>query len=67
MLAHVTFEETAPVRTAFRLVRHNDANETYFCDLDREQEAIDDLAARSAPLGTQLQREDGELVVTPIA
>ena len=67
LLACVTFEETVPARTAFRLVRHNDANETYFCDLDREQEAIDDLAARSARLGTRLQRDGSELVVTPMA
>jgi len=67
LLACVTFEETVPARTAFRLVRHNDANETYFCDLDREREAIDDLAARSARLGTRLQRNGSELVVTPMA
>jgi len=67
LLARVDFEETAPARIAFRLVRHNDANETYFCDLDREQEAIDDLAARSAGLGTRLQWNGGELVATPIS
>jgi len=67
LLARVDFEETAPARIAFRLVRHNDANETYFCDLDQEQEAIDDLAARSAGLGTRLQRDGSELVATPIS
>jgi len=67
LLACVTFEGAAPVGTAFRLVRHNDANETYFCDLDRESEAIDELAARSARLGARLLREAGELVVTPLA
>jgi poly-gamma-glutamate capsule biosynthesis protein CapA/YwtB (metallophosphatase superfamily) len=64
LLARVTFEGAVPARTAFHLVRHNDSNETYFCDLDREQDAIDDLAARCARLGTRLQRQGGELVVT---
>ncbi len=65
MLARVAYEGPTPVRTAFRLVRHNDANETYFCDLDREQAAIDDLSARSARLGARLVREGSELLVTP--
>lgn len=67
ILAQVTFEETAPLRVACRLVRHNDANETYFCDLDREQEAIDQLAARSAQLDTRVQRDGDELVLTSVA
>lgn len=67
ILARLTFEETAPARIACRLVRHNDANETYFCDLDREQDVVQQLTERSARLGTLLQREGEELVATPIA
>ncbi len=67
ILAQVTFDKAIPARTAFRMVRHNDANETYICDLDREQESIDLLTERCARLGTRLRREDGELVATPIA
>ena len=67
LLAHVTFDGSTPARAAFRLVRHNNANETYICDLDGEQESIDDLTGSCARLGTRLTREDGELVATPIA
>ena len=67
LLAHVTFDGCIPARAAFRLVRHNDANETYICDLDGEQESIRQLTKRCAELGTRLTREDGELVATPIA
>lgn len=67
ILAQVTFDGTTPARTALRLVRHNDANETYICDLDRERESIDALTERCARLGTRLRREDGELVATAIA
>lgn len=67
ILAQVTFEQTTPVRIACRLVRHNDANETYFCDLDGEDATVHDLAERSAQLGTRVQREGAELIATPIA
>ncbi|MGW8184272.1 MAG: CapA family protein, partial [Burkholderiales bacterium] len=67
LVARVLFDGPTPTRTSLRLVRHNDANETYFCDLDREREAIDDLAARGARLGARLVREAGELIVKPAA
>ncbi|MBI2294981.1 MAG: CapA family protein [Betaproteobacteria bacterium] len=64
MLARVGFGETSPPRVAFSLVRHNDANETYLCDLGREREVIDALAGRCAKLGTTLKREGSELIVS---
>lgn len=67
LLAQVAFDGTTSARIAFRLVRHNDANETYVCDLDQERETIGELAERCARLGTRLQREESELVATPIA
>jgi len=67
LVARVLFDGATPARTAIRLVRHNDANETYFCDLDREREVIDDLAARGARFGARLVREAGELIVKPAA
>ena len=67
LLAQVTFDGTTPARIAFRLVRHNNANETYVCDLDEERDTIGELAERCARLGTRLQREEDELVATPIA
>lgn len=64
LLARITLDGKIPARTALRLVRHNDANQTYFCDFDREHEAIDDLAARCERLGARLVREGTELLVT---
>jgi poly-gamma-glutamate capsule biosynthesis protein CapA/YwtB (metallophosphatase superfamily) len=46
---------------SFRFVRHNDANETYLCGLDREEGALADLAKRSAALGATLTRAGNEV------
>jgi hypothetical protein len=35
-------------------VRHNDRNETYLCQLDKEAETLSDIVARSAVLGAKL-------------
>lgn len=67
ILGQVAFDDANPARTSLRLVRHNDSNETYLCDLEREQESITHLAKRCAELGTRLQREGSELVVSPLA
>src|SRR5215831_16645662 len=48
---------------SFRFVRHNDANETYLCDLDREAHALADLIASSAALGATLTRAGEEIQV----
>jgi hypothetical protein len=53
-LARITFDHGALKEAAFRLVRHNDDNETYVCDLSREGAALEGLARRSAPFGTKL-------------
>jgi hypothetical protein len=44
-------------------VRHNDANETYLCGLDREGDALADLARRSAALGATLTPAGDEVRV----
>lgn len=67
ILARVLLDGTVPARIACRLVRHNDANETYLCDLNREEQALDQLTESSARLGTRLQREGNELVAASIA
>jgi hypothetical protein len=48
---------------SFRFVRHNDANETYLCGLDKEADALADLARRSAGLGATLTRAGDEVHV----
>lgn len=54
MLARVTIEAKRVKEAAFRLVRHNEDNETYFCDLAREEAALEGITRRSTRLGTQL-------------
>ena len=48
---------------AFRFVRHNERNETYFCDIGKEREALADLVTRSAPLGARLAVKGNEVEV----
>ena len=47
--------------TTFRFVRHDDGNETYLCDLDKEADAFADITTRSVPYGAKLTR-DGDRV-----
>jgi poly-gamma-glutamate capsule biosynthesis protein CapA/YwtB (metallophosphatase superfamily) len=49
---------------AFRLVRHNDENETYFCEPARETAALEEIARRSSPLGTRFSIRGDEVLVT---
>ena len=48
----------------FRFVRHNQDNETFWCDLDEEGEALAELAGRSQPYGAKLARAGDEITVT---
>jgi poly-gamma-glutamate capsule biosynthesis protein CapA/YwtB (metallophosphatase superfamily) len=54
MLGRVVIEDGRPAEAAFRLVRHNEANETYVCDPANEGAALDEITKRSTPFGTQL-------------
>lgn len=54
MLARVKLDGGAVKEAAFRLVRHNDDNETYCCDLAREGAALEGITRRTARLKTQL-------------
>jgi poly-gamma-glutamate synthesis protein (capsule biosynthesis protein) len=65
-LARITFDRGAVTRTAFSLVRHNEANETELCPLDREAATIARLQQLSTPFGTQLVREGDELVARKV-
>jgi poly-gamma-glutamate capsule biosynthesis protein CapA/YwtB (metallophosphatase superfamily) len=54
MLARVRIENGKTAEAAFRLVRHNEKNETYFCDPAREAAALDEITKRSTPFGSRL-------------
>ena len=54
MLARVVVEDGKASQAAFRLVRHNDSNETYVCDPAKESEALEEIEKRSTALGTSL-------------
>jgi len=60
-LARVVIDQGTVQEAGFRLVRHNDANETYFCDLAQEQDALKGITRRTAVLGTQLQLQQDEV------
>ena len=60
-MARVTFEGGKAVDAAFRWVRHNDANETYFPDPRNETQALEDVASRSKVYGTKLTIEGEEV------
>jgi poly-gamma-glutamate capsule biosynthesis protein CapA/YwtB (metallophosphatase superfamily) len=47
----------------FRFVRHNEANETFWSDPDKDADALADLAQRSAQYGARLSREGNEVRV----
>ena len=51
-MARVVFDGSKPVEIALRWVRHNAANETYFCDLGNEMQTFEDVVSRSKAYGT---------------
>ncbi|MGZ8228851.1 MAG: CapA family protein [Burkholderiales bacterium] len=63
MLARVVIDSGKTAEAAFRLVRHNEANETYFADPAREAEALKEITKRSEPLGTKLTIRGEEVVI----
>jgi len=63
MLARVVIEDGKTKEAAFRLVRHNDANETYFTDPAKDAEALEEISRRSTPLGTKLSIRGEEVTI----
>ncbi len=51
---------------SFKLIRHNNLNETYCCDLDQEAETVAYLIAQSAEKNCELRVIDQSIVVTMI-
>ena len=63
MLARVAIDDRKVTEAAFRLVRHNEQNETYVCDPSKETEALEEIRSRSTPLGTTLSISGPEVRV----
>ena len=63
MLARVMIDDGRVKEAAFRLARHNDANETYFCDPRKEGEALEEITSRSTALGTRLKIAGEEVAI----
>ena len=63
MLARVAVDSGKVSEAAFRLVRHNEMNETYFCDPAKESEALAEITKRSEPYGTKLTIAGEEVTI----
>jgi poly-gamma-glutamate synthesis protein (capsule biosynthesis protein) len=65
LLVELSFERGAVTDCNFRLVRNNDAEETFFCRLDDEAETLANLAERSKKLGARFNPKGDRVHVTP--
>ena len=63
MLARVVVDDGKVSEAAFRLVRHNEANETYFCDPAKESAALEQITSRSKAYGTRFSISGDEVVI----
>jgi poly-gamma-glutamate synthesis protein (capsule biosynthesis protein) len=64
MLARVVIEDGKATEAAFRMVRHNDANETYVCDPAKEEAELGKIEKRTTPLGAKLTIKGEEVAIT---
>jgi poly-gamma-glutamate synthesis protein (capsule biosynthesis protein) len=62
MLATVTLDGRSVKRSAFRFVRHNDANESVLCPMQDEQETLAEVRKRSERFGTRITADGDEAV-----
>ena len=63
LMVCATIESKAIAKVAVKLVRHNDDNESYFCDPAQEGEELAGLNSRGAKLGTKLVPKGMELEI----
>jgi len=65
-LPSITFSNNEITDIRFKLIRHNEFNETYTCDLKNERETLDFLIAKSAYKNCHLTVEDQEILIKVI-
>ncbi|GAA1005107.1 poly-gamma-glutamate biosynthesis protein [Acrocarpospora pleiomorpha] len=65
LLGRVDLDGRDVMACTLRLVRHNDVNETYFCDPADESDEINEIAVRMERLGSRLEVDGDVLVVKP--
>jgi hypothetical protein len=63
MLARVVIDQNRTTEAAFRLVRHNEKNETYICDPAKESAALNEITERSTPFGTKFTIKGEEILI----
>ena len=63
MLARVVVDSGKTAEAAFRLVRHNEQNETYFCDPQKDSAALEEITRRSEPFGTRFSIRGEEVTL----
>jgi len=66
MMARITVDGKKVTHAAIKLVRHNDVNETYFCDPANESAELGELNKRCAKLGTKLVAKGMELEIAAV-
>lgn len=64
IVAKIVLDERAIRRITFRLVRHNERNETYFCALEDESATLDELRQLSVRYRTTIEVGGEEAVVS---
>jgi len=63
MLVRVALEQGKVAGTSFRFMRHNNNNETFFCALKDETEALGEIVAGSATFGAKLTAEGDQVQI----
>ena len=63
MLVRATLGARGLDRVTFQFVRHNDRNESFFCDIGNEKESLAEIATHSAPFGANLAMTGNEVEV----
>lgn len=63
MLGRVLIENGKATQAAFRLARHNESNETYFCDPTKERDALGEITRRSTAFGANLSIAGDEVSI----
>lgn len=63
MMARIDFQDGAPMEAAFRWVRHNEREETYFPATVYERANLDDVTTRSKVYGTEFSVLGDEVAI----